>query len=159
VSWGPDPPTSTCGTCGNHAHPVTLSGWWGKASRGLPDALNFGPPTQKFMAPPHFTTEVDSQLSRHRLMMSVGGYDLSLQSGSREHMRVDGGYTMSSCSGQLSYCPTLSRQWRPSAEDLEVQGLQGPATNVWGWLEGTRYVTNSAVKLCIDKVCVGIARP
>jgi len=25
----PVPPASTCGTCGNRADPVTLSGWWG----------------------------------------------------------------------------------------------------------------------------------
>jgi len=27
-SWGPDPPASTCGICGNRADRVILSGWW-----------------------------------------------------------------------------------------------------------------------------------
>jgi len=29
MSRGPDPPPSTCGTCGNRADPTTLSWWWG----------------------------------------------------------------------------------------------------------------------------------
>jgi len=47
---GPDPPASTCGSCGNRADPVTLSGWW--ESRSHPDPLEVLTHRQKFLAPP-----------------------------------------------------------------------------------------------------------
>jgi len=62
---GPPPPESTCGSCGNRADSVTLSGW---GARGHPHALNFWTPSPKFLVPPH-------------IRRNAGGSDVNATSG------------------------------------------------------------------------------